>query len=131
MQVSYDAMDDVLHLTTGQRVATCAGLLSATDDVALELASSDGYDVVGIIAIGASGYLSPWKGYDAERDILTIGKTTKNLDFITENGDFVGYWQAAATAPNEVRDPIGVAIRHASKHLAPVIASLAETEQSS
>ena len=94
MRVSYDEKDDVPHMTTGQRAATCAGLLSATDDVALELATSDGHDVIGIIAVGASGYFSPWKGYDAERDILTIGKTTDDPDLITENGDFVGYWQS-------------------------------------
>ena len=124
MRVSYDETDDVLRLTTGQRVATCAGLLSATDDVALELATEYGHDVIGIVALGASGYLSPWKGYDADRDILTIGKTTDDPQLITENGDFIAYWQPRDIELDGPRDPIGVAIRQASKHLAPVIASL-------
>ena len=86
MKVSYDEENDVLVLTTKQRGPVCAGLLSATDDVAVELATEDGHDVVGLIAIGASAYLSPWKGYDADRDILTIGKTTDDPELITENG---------------------------------------------
>ena len=124
MRVSYDEKDDVPHMTTGQRAATCAGLLSATDDVALELATSDGHDVIGIIAVGASGYFSPWKGYDAERDILTIGKTTDDPDLITENGDFVGYWQTDEEEPDGFRHPVGVAIRRASVHLAKVLDAL-------
>ena len=124
MHVSYDDEHDVLFMREGEPGATHAGLSSGTDDVAVELATEDGHDVIGIIAIGASGYLSPWKGYDAERDILTIGETTDDPAFITENGEFVGYWQPYDGDPNDFWDPIGVAIRHASKHLAPVIARL-------
>ena len=124
MKVSYDEENDVLVLTTKQRGPVCATLSSATDDVAVELATEDGHDVVGLIAIGASAYFSPWKGYDADRDILTIGKTTDDPELITENGDFIAYWQASESYPDDPMNPIGVAIKQASKHLAPVIASL-------
>ena len=128
MQVSYDEQDDVLFMREGEPGETCAGLLSTSGLVAVELATEDGHDVIGIVAIGASGYMSPWKGYDAEHDILTIGETTDDPAFITENGEFVGYWQPYDGDPNDFWDPIGVAIRHASKHLAPVLARLSDRQ---
>ena len=36
---------------------------------------------------------------------------------ITTDGDFVGYWQPYEHAPDEVPDPIGVEIKHLSKHV--------------
>ena len=39
---------------------------------------------------------------------------------ITENGDFVGYWQPYEDEPDAFMDPVGVLLRNASKHLAAV-----------
>ena len=116
--VTYDKKVDVLRVTSDQAGKTSAGLLRGPD-AAVDLATADGYDVVGLEVIGASALFSPGQGYDAKTDTLIIGETSDDPHLTTENGDFVGYWEAAS--PGEVRDPIGVALRHASRHLAELI----------
>ena len=118
LTVTYDKKEDVLRVTSDQTGKTSAGLLRGPD-AAVDLATEDGYDVVGLEVLGASALFSPGQGYDAKADTLIIGETSDDPRLTTENGDFVGYWEAAN--PGETRDPIGVALRHASKHLAELI----------
>ena len=122
--VTYDEKVDVLRVTSDQVGKTSAGLLRGPD-AAVDLASEDGYDVVGLEVIGASALFPPAQGYDAKTDILTIGEINDDPQLTTENGDFVGYWEAAE--PGEIRDPIGVALRHASKHLADLLGQRRQT----
>ena len=121
MKAIYDQAVDVLRIIDGQPVADTASLLRGPD-VAVDVATCNGHDVIGFTVIGASAYLPLGLGYDAQSDILTIGETTIDPALITENGDFIGYWQVYADEPNGFRDPIGVALRQASKYLASVIA---------
>ena len=124
MRVSYDRDSNVLHLTDGAPAATGASLL---DDpgIVIELATGAGHDIVGLIVIGASAYLPlGGNGYDAKTDTLVIGTKTDNPALITENGDFVGYWQVDELEPEGFRDPVGIAIRKASMHLAAICTAL-------
>ena len=117
MRVNYDRESNVLHLADETPAATGASLLG-DPGIVLELATSDGHDVVGIIVVGASAYLPLGKrGYDAKTDILLLGSTTDNPALITESGDFVGYWQVDELELEGFKDPVGVAIRNASTHL--------------
>ena len=59
-------------------------------------------------------------GYDADTDTLTIGRTSADPELITRNGDLIAYWHSDKHEPGGYRDPIGVAIRRASVHLAKV-----------
>jgi hypothetical protein len=117
MRVNFDREANVLNITSGTPVATAASLL---DDpgVAVELATAEGHDIVGLIVIGASAYLPLGLGYDSKTDTLLLGKKTDDPDLVTVCGDFVGFWQVDELEPDGFRDPIGVAIRQASVHLA-------------
>ena len=128
MQVIYDQEADVLRIVNGQPISDTASLLRGPD-VAVDVATFNGHDVIGFTVIGASAYLPLGLGYDAKSDILTIGETTDDPELITENGDFVGYWAALNPEPDGFRDPIGVALRQASKYLAPVLAKSAKIPQ--
>ena len=99
MRVSYNEVDSVLHITTGKRAVDGASFLRGPDAAVL-LGTLGGHDIVGLIVIGAAAYLPLGRGYDAERDILTIGETTDDTALITETGDFVGYWEVDASEPD-------------------------------
>ena len=123
MRADYDVKANVLSLTTEVPAKTSASLL---DDpgVVVALAESEGHDIVGLIVMGAAAYLPLQRGYDPETDTLLLGEKTNSPELITENGDFIGYWQVYEDEPKGFMDPVGVLIRDASKHLAPVIANL-------
>ena len=123
MRATYDQENDVLRVLDGQPIVVTASFVRGPD-AALHMATKNGYDVVGFIVIGASPYLPLGLGYDAESDTLTIGETTDDPALITENGDLVGYWELDPVEPDGFQDPIGVALRHASVHLAEVVAAL-------
>lgn len=117
MLVSYDQQANVLRVTTDTPAATAASLL---DDpgVAVELATADGHDIVGLIVMGASAYIPFGKAFNAETDTLFIGRKAGNPELTTENGDIIGYWEVDEDDPDGFRDPIGIAIKQASKHFA-------------
>ena len=119
MRVHYDDDADVLHITTEKRSVDAASLLD-DPNVVVKLATLDGHDIVGLIVMWASSYVR--SEYDAETDTLLIGKTVCDPELITENDDLVAYWQVDEEDPDGFRDPIGVAIRRASVHLASVSA---------
>ena len=118
MWAIHDRGANVLRMGTGEPVADTAGVVSL-HDLALDMATEDGHDVIGFTLTGASHYLplGAGAGYDVRHDILTIGDTTDDPDLVTQNGDFIGYWAVSRANPNGFRDPIGVAVRRASTHL--------------
>ena len=127
MRVRYDQEFDVLSIMTDTPEAICASLLDGPD-IAVSLATEDGHDVVGVEILGVSAYLPLGNsGYDAETDTLTMGRTVSEPELITRNGDLVGYWQVDKYDADGFRDPIGVAIKRASVHLANVSAKMSAT----
>ena len=120
MRVIYDEEDDVLRMVIRHSAVGTEPFVRGPD-AALDVAV--GHDVVGLIVIGASVYLPLGLGYDAELDILTIGEMAYDPALITENSDFVGYWEVDEAEPERVLNAIGVAIRRASVHLAKVLAA--------
>lgn len=123
MQTNYDLEADVLSITTDVRPATSASLLN-DPDIVVDLAESNGHQIVGLMIMWASSYLPLKKGYDPETDTLLLGTKTESPGLTTETGCFVGYWQVYDDEPNGFMDPVGVLIREASKHLAPALAGL-------
>lgn len=123
MQATYDIEGNVLRVWSGEPIRDTASLLRGPD-AAVHLGTQEGHDVVGFLVIGASSYLRFSSGYDADSDTLTIGETTDDPELVSENGDLVGYWEVDVQEPDGFRDPVGVAIRRASEHLAPAIAAL-------
>ena len=121
--VHYDSEVDALRITTDSGGATSSSLWY-NSDIVVDLATEDGHDIVGLGVLCASLYLPLGKrGYDANTDILLFGRTTCNPSLITENGDIIGYWQLGDDDPDGFRDPIGVAIKNASVHLAEAVAA--------
>ena len=120
MRLSYDQQANVLRVTTDTPAATAASLLDDAG-IAVELATPDGYDIVGLIVMAASAYIPLDRGYNAENDTLLMGKKTNVPKFITQNGDITGHWQADEEYPNDIWDPIGVVITQASKHFANIV----------
>ena len=121
--VHYDSEVDALRVTTDVGGATSAALLY-NSDIVVDLATEDGYDIVGLGVLCASLYLPLGKkGYDAETDTLLMGDSTSDPALITENDDFIGYWKVFEGDPDGFRDPVGVAVKNASVHLAEVMAA--------
>ena len=123
MRVTYDKEADVLRVNNGQRIGDTSGLARGPD-LAVDVATFDGHDVVGFILLRASAYLVSDEGYDAEQDVLTLGDSTDDPAFVTENGDLVAYWKVCEADPNGPFEPVGLAVRHASVHLRDVLAAL-------
>ena len=119
MLVSYDQQANVLRVTADTPAATAASLLDEPG-VAVELATANGHDIVGLIVMGASAHIPFGKTYNAETDTLFIGRTTGAPILTTENGNIIGYWKVDEDDPDGFRDPIGIAIKQASKHFAAI-----------
>ena len=99
LKVVYDQQADVLRLLTSEKGETGSSLFGQ-DDVVLDLAKEDGYDIVGIAILGASAYLPLGKqGYDTETDTLTLGCSVSDPAMTTENGDLAAYWQVDEKKP--------------------------------
>ena len=119
MKASYDTKADVLSLTTGIQPATSASLLD-DPDIVVDLAEADGHNIVGLMIMWASAYVPLNKGYDPDTDTLLLGTKTAPHHLISENDDFIGYWQVDDDEPDGFMDPVGVLLRNASRHLAQV-----------
>lgn len=122
MRVRYDQEVDALRITTGTPEAISESLWDTEHhDIVVDLAAEDSCDIVGLDVMWASVYLPLGKkGYDPESDTLLMGRTTSEPGLITKNGDIIGYWQMDADNPHGMPNPIGVAIKRASVHLAKV-----------
>ena len=120
MRVRYDHEVDTLRITTGTPEAISESLWDTEHhDIVVDLAAEDSCDIVGLDIMWASVYLPLGKkGYDPESDTLLMGRESSEPELITKNGDIVGYWQMDGDNPDGVPNPIGVAIKRASVHLA-------------
>lgn len=138
LQVSYDQESDILSLDTGERCFDGASLLAPeVSGIAALIKTDGGYDVAGLIVMGAASCLSPHfarKGtgqpvplvkpsistYDPATDTLTLGFTTDDPALITQDNDYlIAYWQPDPEDAADFADPIGVSLLNAAKHLAP------------
>ena len=118
-QCSFDTEHGTLRISTGQPSTTFQNL--AEDVYMLVELNEDNPSVIGIVIQHAEPYVALKKGYDAGMDTLTIGRTTDDPALISENGDFVGYWQPeTAGYMDGALEPIGVTLRNASEHLGKV-----------
>jgi uncharacterized protein YuzE len=125
--VQYDSEVDALRIATNSGGATSSSLWY-NSDIVVDLATEDGQDIVGLGVLCASVYLPLGKkGYDAETDTLLMGDSTSDPALITENGDFIGYWKMYKDVEVEEFDPVGVALKQASVHLAKVNAILGDS----
>ena len=114
MKVTYEKQDDLLDLSYGGQMTTGASIEDDTG-VVVHLGTDGGCDIVAVTIMGAASWFN--KGFDEASDKWLIGDTTDDLEMVTINGDFVGYWQPDRYDPNEVPDPIGVEIKHVAKHV--------------
>ena len=126
--MGYDPEVDGLRVTTNVGGATSASLLY-NSDIVVDLVTQDGHDIIGLGVLCASLYLPLGKkGYDAKSDTLLMGDSTSDQALITENWDFIGYWKVFEGDPDGFRDPVGVAIKNASVHLAELDTALSRME---
>ncbi len=136
LRVGYDPAPqvDVLDITAERRY--WAGTYpDAAWDLVVKVGENHSQDVIGLLFIGASGFVAPyfrvagekeprWAGrdeftrYDPAMDTLTWGDTTDAPGMVSHAGDITVYWQPD---PDDAADfdPIGVALRNAAQHLAP------------
>ncbi len=138
LTVSYDPECDILDLDTGERCFDGASLLAPeVSGIVALIKTDDGYDVAGLIIMGAAASLSPHfarketgqpvplaeppiAAYDPATDTLTLGYTTADPALITQDNPYlIAYWQPDPAYPDECNDPIGVSILNAAQHLAP------------
>ena len=128
--VDYDPYDNILTLGTG--AAPFAALsIADTLNIVVETGYQGDHDVVGICITDASGYLSPYfmlekdgehrylsgenplASYDKATDTLLFGTATSDPEMTSLAGEYIEvYWQQ-----DEPLEPLGVALRDASKHL--------------
>ena len=128
MKITYDAEEDIIRVWSGKKVA-CASSLQSDFGTAVYMGDPDGHDVMGFEILGATAYLPLGPGYDANSDTLVIGETTDDPDLVTENGDFIGYWEMVVLERDEFRAPIGVALRRASVHLSTVLSAFPQPSE--
>ena len=116
----YDEEVDVLRLLTGENRATSASLVDPPD-VVVDLPTSDGHHVVGIMVMGVSAYLPLGKRwYDAGTDTLTLGT---GVDAPVASWKMATSWPTGKKyedEPGVVVGPVGVAVNNASTHLSAV-----------
>ncbi len=115
---SYDTEYGTLQLSTGQP-STHFDFLADDVCVSVEL-NGDDRRVIGVIIQDGEPYLTLQNGYNASADTLTIGRTVDDPAFTSENDDFVAYWQLDEGDTDGALEPVGVALRNASKHLGKV-----------
>lgn len=139
LTVRYDDEVDVLEINTGRPPVISASL---EDDmnVAVKLGTRDCHDIVGVLLIHATSFLSPYfapnsdmkhtverrlkhpiSNYDRKSDKLDLGCTDTPPDFTTSTGgQLFAYWEPDELDPDGIPWKIvGVSLRDASQHLAP------------
>lgn len=119
MRVHYDDDDrvDILHFATG--VPSVEGLTLYDDgDVIVGVATENGHDIATITVMAGSTYLPLGRGYDPETDTLMLGRIIDDPDKVTENGEITVWWKLDKDFDDGFLNPIGVAIRNVSAHIA-------------
>lgn len=116
MEFKYDQENNILYTVSDCRICD-SYYLADTADVVVLAGSDAGRDVAGLVVMAAAYHLSLEGGYDSQTDTFLFGRVANDPVMITKTGDFVGYWQPDKDEPNGFWEPVGVAIRQASKHL--------------
>lgn len=119
MRVHYDDDDsvDILHFDTG---APSFGGYTLPDDgdVIVFVATEDGHDIAAVTVMAGSTYLPLGRGYDADTDTLMLGRTIDDPNKVTGNGDITVWWKLDEDFDDGFLNPIGVAIKNVSAHIA-------------
>ena len=138
LTVRYDDEVDVLEINTDHPSVISASLADDMN-VAVKLGTRDGHDIVGVLLIHATSFLSPnfapnstgasidprgkhpISNYDRKSDQLNLGCTDTPPDFTTSiNGQLFAHWEPDQLEPSGIPWRIvGVSIREASQHLSP------------
>ena len=132
-----DPQVDVLRITTEQR-AWVGWHQEAESDLVVKIGENHNRDVVGLLIIGASGFVAPYfrvkdadgpvktrlgdfTRYDPETDTLTWGVVHDAADRITQADPVVVYWGFPEPEDGDEWPPpvLGVALLNAAKNLAP------------
>ena len=132
-----DPQVDVLNITIEYR-AWEGVYPEEADDLVVKIGENHNRDVVGILIIGASGFVAPYfrvkdddgpvktrlgdfTRYDPESDTLTWGVVHDAADRITKADPVVVYWGFPEPEDGDEWPPpvLGVALLNAAKHLAP------------
>ena len=127
LQVLYSQEDDIVFLGTSE-IGDGSYEVESHLWAVVTLLLGDGYKPVALDIMFASD-LMPLEtngGYCSETDTLVIGKGVDTATLIEENSDLTSYW-STDDEPDDL-SLVAVSLRNASKHLAPVVASLAEKE---
>ena len=139
LTVRYDNEVDVLEINTGRPPVVSASL-EEDMNVAVKIGTRGGHDIVGVLLIHATSFLSPyfapssdmthtidgWRkhpaaSYDRKSDRLDFGCTDTAPDFTTSTGgQLFAHWEPDKSNPDGIPwRIIGVSIREVSQHLAP------------
>ena len=122
MRVNYDThpQADILHFDTGK--TSVEGHDLGNSGVIVFVGTEDGHDIAAVTIMSASWYLAKIKNgddtYDAETDTLTLGRIIDAPDKVTENGEITVWWKLDEDFDDDFLNPIGVAIRNVSSHIA-------------
>lgn len=131
-----DPQVDVLRITTEQRA--WVGWHPDDDmNLVVKVGENHDRDVVGLLLIGGSGFVSPYfrvkdstepvesgrgaaSRYDPESDTLTWGISHNDPERITRADPVVVYWNFPKLDDDDLSSPVlGVALLNAAKNLAP------------
>ena len=128
LKVGYSKEGDFIYLDTPERGE---GTYVLENDcwTAVDVPASGGYRPVALEFMFASRLL-PLEANDSgrycpETDTLVCGEGQDTATLVEENDDLTAYWRpddAPGRGPDDL-DLIAVALRNASKHLAPLIAA--------
>ena len=123
MQVKYFPEDDIVEVFVARSKDGDGAALRDYFGVVLAFAEVGCEDITGVDIIGISQWLPlcAEKGYDAATDTLTLGDKPEADYRVVDNGDFVSYRQWFDDGSEW--DILAVDLRHASVHLAEVIAN--------
>ena len=139
LRVTYDPHPkvDALGIYTERRSA-CGTDMPGAHIIVHSGTWEDSRDIVSVEILFVSGYVAPYfqlsregapfdagdperTRYDRETDTLTWGTVADIPEMVSHAGDLTAYWRPDPDFEEEENffEPIGVALRNASKHLSP------------
>ena len=122
LRLSYDLNDRIFSLSSADRSGDCATVLSEPG-VVVDFPEPHGMKPVGLEVFGFSPSLPLGReGYSVETDTLCYGDMT-SATVVEENKDLVAYFGPIWDVPDYLY-LLGVELRNATKHLAPLIPQL-------
>ena len=131
LKVGYSKEGDFIYFDTPERGE---GTYDVEGDcwTAIDVPASGGYRPVALefMFVSRPLPLETNDGYSPETDTLVIGEGQDTATLVEENDDLTAYWcpdDGPGCGPDDL-NLIAVALRNASKHLAPVIAGAPKTQ---